>query len=382
MTELINSAATWLPHSELLERQSHSITTDIQSRFNLWYAGILTFLVGTLFQAFGANLQRWSAENEEEIHPDPRRCLFCSRPKAAVGLFLFASGGVVCSISLIFASETLMAPLVLLLFVFNPIFAYYMNKEPFDWCSDGFGTVLVMLGVGLVEGFSPHTSASYSVEYIEFLFRQSTSIGFYSVVGGGTLIVYLLQRRLAQRVTLGTDGYPIATEGSSSVEGGFLTVSYGAIAGSVGGLNVTLTKAVFSILVDIGDSGAKIVFTSWATWIVGIIVVVTYVIELRLTANGLYQVGSMIFLPCFAVVEQAVIAMGSLLFFQNYTQFTTLAATMFAIGNSIALIAVVVMASMRLHNHGERRALLSGKGLKSVDMMGEKNPGSGWCCGC
>jgi len=158
-------------------------------------------------------------------------------------------------------------------------------------------------------------------------------------------------------------------------------VSFGSIAGAVGGLNVTLTKVIFSILVDVASSGFSSVFGSWVLYFAAVLVVVTYVLELNLTAIGLHKVGAMVFLPSFAVVEQLVIAMGSLLFFQDYPLFSTLAATMFAVGNAIALAAVVAMAYFRLQLHGETRSLLSGKKLAPV--IDDGPPKSGLLCfGC
>lgn len=282
-----------------------------------------------------------------------------------------------------------MAPLVLLLFIFNPLFAYYMNKEPFDWWTDGVCTAFVMLGVGLVEGFSPHSSSSYSVGHIEYLFQQSSCIGFFTVLLSFILTIYYFQRRIKRLVTLGSDGYPSDFgAGGTWCQSGFLSVSYGSLAGAIGGLNVTLTKVIFSLFVDVDGSGARAIFTSWVLYVVAVCVVITYILELQMTAHGLEQVGAMIFLPCFAVVEQLTIAMGGLLFFQDFNLFTELGAAMFALGNTIALVAVIVMAYLRLQTHGEASSLLRKKAgsLPKGDTLAldsEYAPKGGLCClGC
>ena len=79
------------------------------SKFNLWFVGILIYLAGTIFQALGANMQRYSAvqnateekqmaEAKPPIESKQRsrnimsnvflRC--CKRPLTMVGVFLFA----------------------------------------------------------------------------------------------------------------------------------------------------------------------------------------------------------------------------------------------------------------------------------------------------
>ena len=131
----------------------------------------------------------------------------------------------------------------------------------------------------------------------------------------------------------------------------------GALAGAVGGINVTLTKAIFAMLVDAASRGGlKKVFSTYLIYVVAVCVVATYLLEIRLTVHGLEQVGAMIFLPTFAVVEQLVIAMGAMLVFQDYALFTSLGASMFAIGNFLALSAVLGMSYARLRAYGKREA--------------------------
>ena len=205
-----------------------------KTSYDLWFVGIFIYILGTLFQALGANLQRYSAVQSAAEKDGGRSSVgsskelpvigafarYYQRPLTVIGVFLFASGGIICSVALVFADESLIAPLVLILFIFNPLFAHVLNREPFDWATDGVLTLAVMVGVGLVEGFSPHTSASYTVEYIEYLFRQSTFIGFSTVVVGLIAIMFILQHQAIQRARLKTSSPP--------PESGFVQVSHGA----------------------------------------------------------------------------------------------------------------------------------------------------------
>lgn len=61
----------------------------------------------------------------------------------------------------------------------------------------------------------------------------------------------------------------------------------------MGGVNVTLAKALLSILVDITDSGFSAVFGSWVLYFVASLIVITYVLELNLTASGLEQASAL-----------------------------------------------------------------------------------------
>jgi len=382
------------------------VDDDSSHDYNLWFIGVMIYTLATIFQALGANMQRLSANLKRlsdlgyPTSMDPARLM-------STGLFVFAAGGIIGSISLIFASESLIAPLILLLFLWNPIFASLINDEPFSFRTDGVCTLLVMVGIALVEGYVPHDSGTYKTQHIEWLFRQMSFIGFLVFLVSFIASVWYLQRRWEGRVLLyseeahapiaeapaqakaavlleqpaggGEKGEvaraPVEYLPRNSAVSHFVHLSYGTLAGAMGGLNVTFTKTIFDTIVanwnrgsDSGEGwtkGMKLIFSYWLTYLLGAIVIVTYIVELKLTAYGLSRVHAMIFLPTFAVVEQVSVTMGGMLFFQDYRDFETHQALLFTFGNLLAIVAVVAMAYLRLQTKAitEASALLGGRAV-------------------
>ena len=174
----------------------------------LWWIGLFIFIVGTSAQALGMNMQRLAAARAAAAQPDP-----ALRPKLrksklwVTGFALMAGAGLFCSLGksytffrprlgahfahvsrpfppfqfdragLIFASQSLIAPLILLIFVANPIFAHTLNGEAFEWRTDGVLTMLIMAGVLGCVLVAPqeHCKLSHS-EYISLL-EEPTFIG-------------------------------------------------------------------------------------------------------------------------------------------------------------------------------------------------------------
>jgi len=398
------------------------VDDDGNHNYNLWFIGVTIYMLATIFQALGANMQRLSANLKRlsdlgyPTSSDPARLM-------STGLFIFAAGGIVGSISLIFASESLIAPLILMLFLWNPIFASVINDEPFSFRTDGVCTLLVMVGIALVEGYVPHNSGTYKTAHIEWLFRQMSFIGYLVALVSFIAIVWYWQHKWEGRVQLYTEsagpqarapslalsdeaalaqpkaaallerpagdgekgdgdgdkggGAPAEYVPRNSFTSHFVHLSYGTLAGAMGGLNVTFTKTIFDTIVanwnrgaDTGDGwlkGMEFIFSYWLTYLLGAIVIVSYVVELKLTSRGLSRVHAMIFLPTFAVVEQISVTMGGMLFFQDYRDFETHQAFLFAFGNFIALCAVIAMAYLRLQTKAitEASALLGGAGART-----------------
>ena len=386
------------------------------SEYNLWFLGFTIFVLGTLAQALGANIQRFAARSRQIRHdgtpepPDsPEPAAGAKKKKSKVGdnnkplqiagLVLFAFGGIFCSLSLIFSSESLVAPLILLLFIFNPIFAWLLNGETFTYRTDGVCTVFAIVGVGCVVGFAPKDSASYTAAHIEYLCGQSTAVSFFFVVLGCVILAYWYQQKLLPRVRIEKAGYDIATssrsegaetgsttsskptsdiEPATHFESNFVHLSYGGLAGAMGGINVTLTKAIFSVIIaksrvahDVGD-GMRMVFGYWLFWVFSVAIVISYYFEMYFTAKGLSLVGSMIYVPTFVVVEQCTIAMGAMLFFQDFHYFDTAQATAFALGNLTALIAVITMAWLRLQADHEKAA--AARPTEASALLSAKSP--------
>ena len=88
------------------------------------------------------------------------------------------------SVSLFFASQTVLAPMQLFLFVSNAIFAYWINKEIFRWLGwDGLALLLVVVGVTMSIVSAPKHTESYNNDELMWLMRQPGFIAFCCFAG-------------------------------------------------------------------------------------------------------------------------------------------------------------------------------------------------------
>lgn len=199
-----------------------------EQKFNLWFVGVFIMTLGTCMQAFGGNLQRLSARREESRNSNPkRRRKVCKQPLAIFGIIMLVGGGVVSSAALAFSAQSILAPLILLIFISNPVFAHYINDEPFKRRTDGVCTLLIMGSVALVISFAPHHSASYNADHLKWLFQQSAFVAFLCIVFSAIFASWYVKRRIFQR--LGQDW----TKLTELRDLAFVHISYGVLGGTL-----------------------------------------------------------------------------------------------------------------------------------------------------
>eukprot|EP00957_Ditylum_brightwellii_P131009 9993108-Ditylum_brightwellii.AAC.1 len=84
-------------------------------------------------------------------------------------------------------------------------------------------------------------------------------------------------------------------------------MSYGALAGAFGSLNVTLTKKVFSLIVgQVENEGLVSLFTSPLLYGVAFFLVLTYILQIVVTVSGLEVTSVIIVISAHAVTEEVV----------------------------------------------------------------------------
>ncbi|KAL1499752.1 hypothetical protein AB1Y20_012439 [Prymnesium parvum] len=328
-----------------------------EERFNLWFVGICIMCFGAFCQAFGANLQQLSISKEAK-KPEARPAR--KQPLFVTGVFLLVSAGIVSATALIFSAQSLLAPLILLIFIANPLVAHYVNHEPFCWKTDGTLTAVVAASVGIILAFAPHHSASFSAEHMVWLFEQPSFFAFLGIVTIVIATSYLVKRRIFLRIN--RDWSKLDNLYDRTI----VHLSYGILGGTFGGLNITLTKATFTLIMDTFDEGASkggffeglaTLFTSsWLLYVTSFALLATFLLELKCTTDGLQASSAMIVVSTLSVVEEVVATLGALLYFQDYHYFTPVKAIVFAMGNLVAVLGVITMAALRLRNGSGRTA--------------------------
>jgi hypothetical protein len=338
----------------------------------LWPIGIAIYVAGTVGEALGANLQRKAITDDgarqaaDPAYESPGKGKLTAWK---AGFFLFVFAGISMSLALFFSSQTLLAPLQLCLFLSNAIFANLMNKEPFAWLgADGLATLGVMVGILSCVLSAPKHADTYSDDQMLELMKQWGFISF--CCGAFSLIVtiYFTKSRLLRAC----DGDP--TKIASNYRRTVLNMSYGALAGAFGGVNVTLTKTTFSLMGgEFEDDGVWGVLSSPVLWCVSAVLVGTYIMQIKVTVDGLEETSAIIVISTHSVTEEVVASLGGILYFQDYKKFGDkwpydAAVPMFICGNLLAVFSVVILSHMRLSAAGEK-----GTG-KPAGLDGEQTP--------
>jgi len=316
---------------------------------DLWPLGIAIYVAGTIGEAFGANLQRRSLTDEaSRIAATPGE-----EPKGkfqqklwVIGFLLFVFAGISMSGALFFATQTVLAPLQLFLFVSNAFFATWINKENFAWFGwDGWALVLVVTGVTMAVVAAPKHTEHYSNEEMVWLMRQAGFIVFCCFSGSFLIGTWYLKRRIL--ASCQHDPRTIQRRWVRTV----LNMSYGAIAGAFGGVNVTLTKTVFSLIVgEFNQAGIKAVLSSPLLWGTSFVLVGTYVLQIVVTVSGLEATTAIIVLSAHSVTEEVMATLGGILYFQDYLKFEVWAWIVFTLGNLMAIASVIGLSHLRLRD--------------------------------
>jgi hypothetical protein len=128
-------------------------------------------------------------------------------------------------------------------------------------------------------------------------------------------------------------------------------MSYGAVAGAFGGVNVTLTKTVFSLIVGQYDRGGIAgILSSGVLWATSIALIATYLLQIIVTVSGLEATSAIIVISAHSVTEEIMATLGGILYFQDYLKFESWSWAMFIIGNMTAVFSVIGLSHLRLRD--------------------------------
>jgi hypothetical protein len=305
-----------------------------------WLLGVVIYLIGTTSMALGANLQRYSMTKEDLLPVDERRPKM-KQPWVVIGFILMVCSGIFLSVALIFASQTQLAPLILFIFLSNALFAHFLNKEPFYWKSDGLATVLVCSGVLACVITAPHNNEYYDNDAMKHLMSQWSFITFMCVTCAFIAIAWIFKWK-----TMKDCGGEIHKLRPNTLM--MLQLAFGSLPGCFGGLNITLTKSTFSLIIgQVEDHGFVGIWISPLLYGLGFIVTVTYILQMKSTVDGLALCSAMIVISTQAVSEMITATMGGLLFFQDYKKFEAWDAAVFAVGIFLSLAGTFVLSYNR-----------------------------------
>uniref|UniRef100_A0A7S4BN75 Uncharacterized protein n=1 Tax=Chrysotila carterae TaxID=13221 RepID=A0A7S4BN75_CHRCT len=313
----------------------------------LWPLGVAIYITGTIGESLGANLQRLSLRTDQ-AKPKAEHVPKSKQKMWVAGFVLFVCSGLFMSLALFFASQTQLAPMQLFLFASNIVFAHVLNQEIFYLRTDGVATLFVVAGVVMAVVAAPHQNHDQNNEEMLALMRAPSFIVFLCLTVSFIVVLWTLQRRFMRE----SGNQPRTLKKKWKRYTVFL--SFGALAGALGGLNITLTKSTFSLIVgQYGDGGVLGVVSSPVLWLTAITLVSTYVLQMVFTVVGIEHCSAVIIISTHAVTEEVTSALGGLLFFQDYQYFEAWEWAVFVTGQVISVVAVWCLAHFRLRYERE-----------------------------
>lgn len=336
----------------------------------LWYIGVGIYLVGRSSMALGGNLQRYSMDQESKKPIEEQRKR-TKQPILVTGFILFVGSGIVLSSAVVFAPQSLLAPCGIVFIIANAIFASKLNGEDFVWKEDGVCTAFIMIGVTMCviaapkeeEGQGDKAVKTYTKEELVQLYQSWTFIVF--VVGAASIVAGFLY---ANKTILREFEYDWDKLKMDRRKMTIINLSFGFMAGVLGGFNITLTKSMFSVLGGEAENGILSLLSSWALYVLGITLLFTFVFQMLNVTDGLERCNALVVLPCQSVAEEVTAAIGGILYFQDYKQFSTWSALVFLVGDSMCVVSVIVMVFLRMGHEAEeedrkaRELAMSGAG--------------------
>jgi len=331
-----------------------------------WVVGVVIYIFGTTCMALGANLQRFSLTKESYKEPGAQRTKI-QQPVWVTGILMFICSGFFLSLGLIFATQTILAPMILFIFPSNSLFAHFLNGEPFRWGTDGVATAMIMVGVGMCELAAPRNSDYRTAAQFLELYASYPFIIFVvlwcSFTGG---ILYA-----RHKILMAVDGN--IEEITAAWKTDFLHLSYGAMAGALGAMCITLTKSVFELMAEgWKHDGFLGVIGSPLLWVVVVVLVSCYVMEMKWTVEGLESCSAMIAVPTQTVTEEIVAMFGGILYYQDFRKFGPGTGVLFALGNLIAVVSMIALAHFQLVEREKRRTTSpSGQSRMDFELMDE-----------
>jgi len=154
-----------------------------------------------------------------------------------------------------------------------------------------------------------------------------------------------------------------------------LNMSFGIIAGCLGGFNITLTKSMFAVMGgQYREEGISGLMLSPLCWGLGITLLFTFVFQLVCVTDGLEKCAALVVVPVQSVTEELTATLGGLLYFQDYTQFTFTSACVFALGDLIAIVSVITMVALRIGDELRHPSIHPNQG---IDDFKNRHPGYG-----
>lgn len=254
-----------------------------------------------------------------------------------IGLALVVLGSFADFTALIFAAQSIIAPLGSLTLVSNTVLAPLLLKESVT-ALDVLATVAIVVGSSLSVACADHRDRLYSQAELFSLFVRPRFLAYLAVVGCGVFALYSCVVHIGR----------IQAEAPSVVYRTYRRqhrFCYAALSGVVGAQSVLLAKCVGTLLVAT-LSGDSVLLLHWQSYCIFALLSLSVVVQIHYLNEGLRQFTSTYIIPVYQSFWILTSTVSGLIFFTEYRGVFDEPATAigFPVGVLITVAGVYVLS--------------------------------------
>lgn len=159
-----------------------------------WVVGVLLAALASLVSNLGLNLQKRLHQINMD-QDDKVKTQYYKHNLWRIGLALVILGSLADVAALVFAPQSVIAPLGSLTLVSNTIFAPMLLREKITKC-DVVATSLIVIGAAVAVSFGPHEDITYTVDELFSFYKRGPFIAYAFVVCVYMAILYVSIRKM------------------------------------------------------------------------------------------------------------------------------------------------------------------------------------------
>ena len=226
-----------------------------------------------------------------------------------IGLSLVVLGSIADFIALIFAAQSIIAPLGSLTLVSNTVLAPLLLRETVTPL-DVLATIAIVLGSSLSVACADHRDRLYSSDELFSLFLRPRFLVYALLVCAAVCALYSAIQHV-QRIQAEAPAVVYRTYRRHH------RFCYAALAGIVGAQSVLLAKCVGTLLVAT-VSGDSVLFFHWQSYAIFLLLTLAVVVQIHYLNEGLRQFTSTYIIPVYQSFWILTSTVSGLVFFTEY----------------------------------------------------------------
>jgi len=291
-------------------------------------------LVGSVAINLGTNIIKLAHNKRSQLPvPDEEKPPITKFREWIVGMVIFSVGNVLNFVSFGFAAQSLLAALGCIQFVSNVFIAYFLLKEKITRIVL-IATTCIVGGCILLVLFGNQSSESFTVQELIALYSKPAYVVYLTMLGVfvfGSYIVYLHGKAVVRKY--GANAPPFWA--------GVLPIAYSIFSALLGTQSVLFSKSMSVILRKTFSGDNQLRF--WYTWVVLPLFIFTAVFWVTRLNKGLRMFPAMLIVPMMQICWTLFSIVSGMLYFQEYSSFTTISWIMFPLGVSIVFVGVFLL---------------------------------------